>query len=285
MNAKKTRAISPVTIERRTWMEWVGRVGVISLSQYLLGCGGDETTDGPPAVGGDAGPQEAGVPVPEAGHDATDEAAQDAVAEAAPDGPPGPCETSFPFKPGQGDHGVFDGWGERTVDPQDLASILDSWVLSVDGLVVQPMTFTFAQLLCLPRQDQVTDFHCVEGWSILDVPWNGVRLAEILERVIPTASATHMVFRSVGGKYDESVPLAVAREPKSILAYGIAGSSLPLPNGFPARAIFPRLLGYKSPKYVTRIEITDHPVIGFWSNYGYPYEGEVPPDRLRDGKY
>jgi DMSO/TMAO reductase YedYZ molybdopterin-dependent catalytic subunit len=81
------------------------------------------------------------------------------------------------------------------------------------------------------------------------------------------------------------MPIDVAREPRTLLGLGIAGSTLPLAHGFPLRIVVPRLLSYKNAKYVERIELVDAPLLGFWSQYGYPYEGEVPADRLRPGKY
>jgi DMSO/TMAO reductase YedYZ molybdopterin-dependent catalytic subunit len=250
--------ISPVTIGRRAWIEWLGGATVLSLTSRWLGCGTPSATTAP----SDAG----------------------AAGSGAGDGGLG-CDTEVPFAPGPGAAPVFEGWGERTVDPQSLADILAGWTLTVDGLCAQPRAFGFQDLLCLPRQDQVTDFHCVEGWSIYDVPWNGVALGALLELVKPTANASYVVFHSVGGRYAESLPRAVASEPRTLMAFGVAGSSLPLSHGFPLRVVIPRLLGYKNAKYVRRIELADHQVPGYWDQYGYPYAGEVPPGRLRPGKY
>jgi DMSO/TMAO reductase YedYZ molybdopterin-dependent catalytic subunit len=193
--------------------------------------------------------------------------------------------TGFPFLPGAGQHEVFENWGERTVDKQDLQQILQSWRLTVDGLVESPRVYTFADLVGLERTDMLVDFHCVEGWSILDVPWNGVHMSKIFELVKPQSLASHVTFHTIGGKYNESLPLEVALEQKTLLAYGIAGSTIPFKHGFPLRIVIPRLLAYKSAKYVHRIELTDEPVHGFWVAAGYSYDGEVPESRLRPGKY
>jgi DMSO/TMAO reductase YedYZ molybdopterin-dependent catalytic subunit len=257
-------------------MEWAGAASVLSLSAFLARCESD-----PVALTPDASASLPDAAVPDAAH--LDAAVPDAAL-----GPDGSCPapgTGFAFSPGTPSGGVFDGWGERTVDPQTLESILASWQLQVDGLVLTPATYSFADLLCLPRQDQVTDFHCVEGWSIHDVPWNGIRLAWLLDRVGVAPGATHVVFHTLGGTYNESLPLDVAREERTLLAYGIDGSTIPLKHGFPLRIVIPRLLGYKSAKYVHRITLTDAPLEGFWVKAGYPYAGEVPADRLRPGKY
>ena len=74
-------------------------------------------------------------------------------------------------------------------------------------------------------------------------------------------------------------------EPRTILAYGVAGSTLPLDHGFPLRVVVPRLLGYKNAKYVERLELADKPLIGYWVAAGYDLAGLVPQNRLRSGHY
>jgi DMSO/TMAO reductase YedYZ molybdopterin-dependent catalytic subunit len=191
----------------------------------------------------------------------------------------------FPFQPGAGMHEVFEHWDERSVDKQNLKDILRSWRLEVDGMVQTPRTYTFADLVGLERTDMLVDFHCVEGWSVFDVPWNGLQLSRIFDEVKPLPDATHVTFHTIGGKYNESLPLDVALEPRTLLAYGIAGSTIPFKHGFPLRLVIPRLMAYKSAKYVERLELTDRRFGGYWVAYGYPYDGEVDPSRLRPGKY
>jgi DMSO/TMAO reductase YedYZ molybdopterin-dependent catalytic subunit len=264
------------TLTRRTWMEWLGKAAVLSLGAGVLArCATDAT--GAPDAGGDSGPPDArtwpDASLPEAG--------VDAATPPACDGTP----ADFPFQPADGTAQIFQSWNVRTVDPQDLPWILDNWRVTVDGLVANPVTLTFGQILGLPRQDQLTDFHCVEGWSVYDVPWNGVHLSQLFALAQPQTAATHVTFHTIGDTYNESLPLDVALEPKMILAYGVDCHTVPLTHGFPLRVVIPRLLGYKNAKYVYRIELTDAPVNGFWVALGYPYAGEVPEDRLRPGKY
>ena len=242
---------------RRDLLEWLGRSAVLAVGADLI------AACAPLASGAPATPTVDGAPP------------ADAACAAG----------SAPFRPGDGSAAIFTGWGERTVDEQDLARILAGWRLRVDGMVERPASYSFADLLCLPRQDQVTDFHCVEGWSIYDVPWAGVHLSRLLDRAGPRRTATHITLHTIGDGYGESLPLPVALEPRSLVAYAIAGATLPLKHGFPLRMVVPRLLAYKNPKYVERIELTDHPVDGYWVAAGYPYAGEVPADRLRAGKW
>lgn len=273
--------ISERTVGRRKLLEWLGKGTVLALGSPLLkACAAlDGSPDGPedvpPADGADGGLDEV-PPV-----DAAADGALDA-AEAGTDGGAG----KLTFEPGStSDSPIFEGWGERTVDPQDIRRILAEWRLTVDGLVERPRDFTFEELLDLTRLDQVMDFHCVEGWSIYDVPWNGVHLSTLAELVRPLPSATHVAFYTVDERYNESLPRAVATEPATMLAYGVDGRTLPLSHGFPLRVVVPRLLAYKSAKYVQRVTFTDEPVYGFWVRAGYPYDAEVPAGRLRPGRY
>lgn len=188
------------------------------------------------------------------------------------------------FRPASREADLFQRWPVRTVDTQDLAAILASWRLELGGLVERPEVLTFADLLGL-GEDRLADLHCVEGWSVHDVPWRGVPLSRLLDRARPRPEATHVSFHTLGGRYNESLPLAVAREPMSLLAFGAGGQTLPLEHGFPLRLVVPRLLGYKSAKYVHRLELSDRPLYGFWVQNGYGYEGEVPPERLRPGRF
>ena len=263
--------VSPVTVERRTVLRWLGGSSVLALGGDLLSaCFGTSIADHPPkapATGKDAA---AG------GNDAA--AAEVPATEAA-------APAGFVFQPGPDTDPIYTHWYDNTVDPQDLAKILATWKLTVDGMVKNPLLLSFADLLAMNRQDQVTDFHCVEGWSVDDVPWNGVSLAQVLDLASADPAATHVTFHCIDGTYSESLPVSVAREPRTLLGYGVGGATLPLAHGFPVRLVVPRLLGYKNAKYLARVEVTDHAVTGYWESFGYAYDGEVPASRLRPGKY
>jgi len=257
--------MSDRTVTRRTWLEWFGGASAVSLASLMTGCGG---TDDDPFVAAHAA---------DAGRTATGRDLSRIPA------------TGIIFAATADQDTTISPWGENTVDPQDEAALIASWSLTIDGLVDTPVTLTFADLLALDRQDQVTDFHCVEGWSVYDVPWNGVHMSTLAALVTPTAAASHVTLHCVpapnGRTYDESLPLDVAMEPKTLMAYGADDRALPLRHGFPLRCVIPRLYGYKGAKAVQRIEFTDKPVDGFWVVRGYPYDAPVDPDRLREGKY
>ncbi len=70
--------------------------------------------------------------------------------------------------------------------------------LTVGGLVKKAVSFSYNDLKSLPKFEQVSDFHCVEGWSVPDIRWEGFRFREIMSRVEPMPQATHIVFHSLG---------------------------------------------------------------------------------------
>lgn len=272
--------MSKSDMTRRTLLEWMGRSTVLGLfSPIVNACSGPDGTGGFDAKDGFSDPGMWG----EDGQ-GTDGMAGGDDHQGEPDPASQNCEDGG-FAPGKLDKAIFDGWGERTVDKQDLASILESWTLTVDGLVKKPRTWTFCELRDLALTSQVTDFHCVEGWSIYDVPWDGVHLMDFLSESEPLPEALFIKVHCVGGGYSESLPLTVAAEPRTLLGLGIGGSTLPLKHGFPCRLVVPRLYGYKNPKFVDRIELVTEEHVGFWPQYGYTVDGEVDPARLREGKY
>ena len=247
--------VSPGTITRRSALEWLGGAAVLSLGSPLISACGEQRVSAADAGLGRNG---------------------DALAD---------NDAGFAFEPGPEAHAVYGQWRQRTVDVQQLADVLDNWTLTVDGLVDAPLHLQFDELIDLPRQSQTTDLHCVEGWSVLDIPWTGVHMSELFDRAQVKATATYVTFHTIGGAYNESLPLDIALEPRSMLGYGVAGSTLPLQHGFPLRVVVPRLLGYKNAKYVQRIELTDAPLHGYWVERGYSYDGTVPEARLRPGKF
>lgn len=282
MPIRKPPYISKETLTRRTALEWLGKATVIALTSDLItGCAPVEAEEDD-AVRLDAGGADAAR-----GVDARGAAEADAQARDAASGDAEAPASPYPFEPGEEVGELYERWPIRTVDRQKIAEILSTWELTIDGLIGgSPKTLTFAELVALPRLDLTMDFHCVEGWSVHDIPYNGVHLSTLLGLVGGAApEATHVNMHTIGGKYGGSLPLDVALEPHTLLAYGAGGHTLPLEHGFPLRAVVPRLMAYKGPKYITRLELTDQPTRSFWVQAGYSYEGEVPPERLREGRY
>lgn len=166
-------------------------------------------------------------------------------------------------------------WAENTVDKQNLIKLLNNWKLVVNGLVTNPLEITFEEIMKLTRKDQISDFHCVDGWSVYDIPWNGFHLSALINLVDPLPEASHITFRSFNNIYTESISIEDALDSNTMMAYGINGSTIPLPHGFPLRLVIPNKWGYKNAKYVNGIEFTDSAVKGYWETFGYTYDGTV----------
>jgi hypothetical protein len=151
----------------------------------------------------------------------------------------------------------------------------DQWSIKVDGLVDTPMTIDGAAWRALPRYEETVDFNCVEGWSVANVKWGGVTPATVLDKAGVKPEGTFVVFHAYTGVYADSLPMELARDPQTVLADTLDGQPLPADHGGPVRLAVPKQLGYKSVKWVTRIEVTDRPVDGYWEQRGYPANAPV----------
>jgi DMSO/TMAO reductase YedYZ molybdopterin-dependent catalytic subunit len=140
--------------------------------------------------------------------------------------------------------------------------------LVVDGLVSRPLAFTYRHLLWLPSSRQRCNFLCIEGWGVDDVPWEGVKLGTLMRLARPLEEARFVTFHCLGGVYQESLSLEQAELPNALLAYRMYGCPLPPERGSPLRLVFPRMLGYKGAKWVTRVEFRSERDLGYWERFG-----------------
>ena len=131
------------------------------------------------------------------------------------------------------------------------------WRLVVEGMVAHPASFSLAELRSFPRHSHITMIQCEEGWSYIG-EWTGVRLSHILELVGALPQVRYVVYRSIQPDWWESIDMADALHPQTLLTYGMNGTDLPIPFGGPLRMRVPRQLGYKSVKYITRLTVTDN---------------------------
>jgi DMSO/TMAO reductase YedYZ molybdopterin-dependent catalytic subunit len=131
------------------------------------------------------------------------------------------------------------------------------WRLTVDGLVARPASFSVAELKSFPRRSHITMIQCEEGWSYI-AEWEGVPLSQVLELAGASAQATHVVYRSFQKDWWESIDMADALHPQTLLAHGMNGGELPVGFGGPLRMRVTRQLGYKSLKYVTSLTVTNN---------------------------
>jgi DMSO/TMAO reductase YedYZ molybdopterin-dependent catalytic subunit len=130
------------------------------------------------------------------------------------------------------------------------------WRLAVDGLVARPATFSLDELKSLPARSQITHLACEEGWSYI-AEWRGVPLSHILDAVETLPQARYVVYRSIQTDWWESIDMADAMHPQTLVAHSMNGVDLPVPFGGPLRLRVPRQLGYKSVKYIASLTITD----------------------------
>jgi len=131
------------------------------------------------------------------------------------------------------------------------------WRLVVDGLAARPASFSLAELKSFPQQSHVTMIQCEEGWSYI-AEWTGVPLSHVLELAGALPQVRYVVYRSFQPDWWESIDMADALHPQTLLAMGMNGGELPVPFGGPLRLRVPRQLGYKSIKYITRLTLTDN---------------------------
>ena len=136
------------------------------------------------------------------------------------------------------------------------AGAFGDWRLAVDGMVAHPVSFSLAELKSFPWRSEITHLACEEGWSYI-AEWIGVPLSHILDVVGTLPQARYVVYRSIQPDWWESIDMADALHPQTLVTYAMNGGDLPVGFGGPLRLRVPRQLGYKSVKYVTRLTITD----------------------------
>ncbi|QSO50425.1 molybdopterin-dependent oxidoreductase [Alicyclobacillus curvatus] len=152
---------------------------------------------------------------------------------------------------------------------------LSSYKLQIDGLVGNPTTLDWTRLQQLAAVSQKEDFHCVTGWSVAGVEWTGVHLSSLASLVSPTSAVKYVHFYSFDGVYTESLSLTEAMDKSVMLAYKLNGAPLSTPQGYPVRLVVPKMYGYKSIKWVNRVEFSDKPLTGYWEDRGYPNEAYI----------
>ena len=152
----------------------------------------------------------------------------------------------------------------------------EQWVVTVDGLVDKPLRLDHAAWSALPRRSETADFHCVEGWSVDRLRWGGVAPRTILDMAGLQPAATYVNFHALGGTYADSLPLSLVDDAQTVLADTLDEQPLPDAHGGPLRLVVPKQLGYKNVKWVVRLEVTDHPVTGYWEQNGYPMDAPAP---------
>lgn len=145
---------------------------------------------------------------------------------------------------------------------------LDRWRLTLDGAVENPVTLRWEDFMALPQTEDVSDFHCVTTWSKLDMPWVGVRFADLAALAMPQETATHVLCYGYD-TYTTNLSLEEALKPDVLLGHTVNGQPLPREHGGPVRMITPQLYAWKGSKWIKRIRFLKENQLGFWEERGY----------------
>jgi DMSO/TMAO reductase YedYZ molybdopterin-dependent catalytic subunit len=151
---------------------------------------------------------------------------------------------------------------------------LDKWTLTVEGDVRHPGEYTLAQVRALPKISQNTRHICVEGWDVIG-SFGGARISDFLKLVGANTSARFLEVECADDYY-ESIDMASALHPQSLMCYEMYGAPLDRKHGAPLRLQMPTKLGYKQAKYLDTVRVTSvlkPDKTGYWEDQGYSWFG------------
>ena len=158
----------------------------------------------------------------------------------------------------------FNGYYDQDDAPDIKAA---DWKFEVRGLVDNKKSWTLDELYQLPQVKQVTRHICVEGWSAIG-SWTGVRFSDFLQRVGADTTAKYVGFQCLDD-YSTSIDMATALHPQTQLTFKFADQILPPKYGFPMKLRMPTKLGFKNPKHIAAIYVTNTNPGGYWEDQGY----------------
>ncbi|MBI1965871.1 MAG: molybdopterin-dependent oxidoreductase [Betaproteobacteria bacterium] len=148
-----------------------------------------------------------------------------------------------------------------SVDPE-------GYQLELSGLVREKKPWTLPELYALqPQLSQITRHICVEGWSAIG-KWSGVRFSDFLRRIGADLTAKYVGFKCAD-RYWTSIDMPTALHPQTLLTFRFADQILPAPFGFPMKLRIPTKLGFKNPKHIVAMFVTNDYPGGYWEDQGY----------------
>jgi len=176
----------------------------------------------------------------------------------APEFPESMITKPFPFNAfyGEADAPVVDGKDYR---------------LELSGLIRDKNSWGLPELYALPQTTQITRHVCVEGWSAIG-KWSGVRFSDFLARIGADTTAKYIGFKCADDYYT-SIDMATALHPQTQLTLRYGDEILPVKYGFPMKLRMPTKLGYKNPKHIKAIYVTNMNPGGYWEDQGYNWFG------------
>lgn len=151
----------------------------------------------------------------------------------------------------------------------------ENWSFTIDGKVDNRLSWSWEEFVQLKRTVQVSDFHCVTGWSVYNNTWEGVRLKDLLKQAGVQQSAQTVKFYSGDGVYTDTLTLEQADLDDVMVAVLHDGNPIPSDLGGPVRLIVPKMYAYKSVKWLTRIELIEGEHVGYWEERGYSNDAWV----------
>ena len=175
-------------------------------------------------------------------------------------------------------------WGIDHPGITPILPVIDKkdWSLVVDGEVDVSFKLNWDDFMALPQVEVVSNFHCVEGWSVLSQKWGGVLFSVLQERVKPKEVAKYALFECADG-YTTSLPLSDLQGGDVVLAHRLNGADLSQPLGGPMRLVVPKKYTYKSAMWLTKITFVSHDKLGFWERGYYSNTADIwTNDRYRN---
>ncbi|MDR3561093.1 MAG: molybdopterin-dependent oxidoreductase [Negativicutes bacterium] len=151
----------------------------------------------------------------------------------------------------------------------------EAWQFLVEGLVERPLAYHWPEFAALPRTVQLSDFHCVEGWSVTKITYEGIPLRALLASAGVRPEAGYVEFISGDGLYTDTLTLEQAAVEDVMVALLIDGKPIPSALGGPARLVVPQMYAYKSVKWLIAIRLIDKPKAGYWEERGYPADATI----------
>jgi DMSO/TMAO reductase YedYZ molybdopterin-dependent catalytic subunit len=153
-------------------------------------------------------------------------------------------------------------------DVDDPGVDLEHWNLAVTGAVQKPGDYALAQVQALPKITQNTRHVCVEGWDVIG-NFGGARLSDFLNLIGADTSARFITVKCADDYY-ESLDMATALHPQTLLCYEMYGRPLTAEHGAPVRLNIPTKIGYKQAKWLTEMSVTNVlQQVGYWEDQGY----------------
>ncbi len=171
---------------------------------------------------------------------------------------------------------------KNVIDPLITPAV---WRLEITGQVKQPRSYRFEDLLSMPAVTQETTLECISnavGDGLMsNALWKGVPLRRLLEAAGPGSGVVDVLLHAVDG-YTDSFDFDKAMDPTTLVVYEMNGVPLPVSHGYPVRVIVPGLFGEKNVKWVTRVELVDRQVKGFYARQGWGPNFVIPTEARFD---